>query len=197
MTDYCIQAEVEAYLNVTFGANPDAATALWITAASKAIDTFCRHTFDQNADDVELHDGNGSWGDLEYERHNTLFLKNRPVISVSEVQNNDVVMVVTDEYVVYEDKAMIRLVPDTRYFTKKRQGVQVTYTWGYAEVPVDVKDVCIRLVGESLKEMMRFSEFGGANRVSMGGISVSHPSYNSLPDWAQLALKEYVQWGWS
>lgn len=197
MTDYCSQNDIENALNITFGQNPEPVIALWITAASKAIDTYCRHDFDQHADEIDKYDGEGIWGALDYQRHNTLFLKKHPVISVSEVDDNGTVLTVSDEYVVYEDKAMIRLVPDSRYFTEKRQGVQVKYTWGYAAVPADVKDVCIRLVAESLKEMMRFSEAGGANRVSMGGISISYPNYEHLPAWAQLALKEYVQWGWS
>ena len=84
-----------------------------------------------------------------------------------------------------------------KYFAKKRKGITVTYTHGFAAIPADVKDVSIRLVAESVKEMMRFSETGGAKSVSLGGISVTHAQFEFLPEWAKLALKEYVQWGFS
>ena len=181
MADYCTQEDVEGYLNIDFTNNPDPTVALWIAAASKKIDTHCRRNFDKNTDDTEKHDGEGKWGDLDWQRHSSIILKNHPVISVSQVDESGTVLVDGTNYEVYEDEAKIQLIPESNYFIKNRRSIEITYTWGFATVPLDVNDACIWLVAHEFFKMLKFSEGGVAASISIEGESVNLPEVELNP----------------
>lgn len=197
MTDYCSQEDVEGYLNIDFTNNPDDTVSKWITAASAKIDSHCRRDFDQHTDDVESHDGKGKWGDLEWQRHKTVNLKNHPVISVGQVDEDGTVLVDGTNYEVYEDEAKIVLIPESNYFNKKRKSIAITYTWGYATVPLDVNDACIWLVAHEFFKMLKFSEGGVAQSISIEGESVSLPEVELNPVTILEQLNNYIRWGYA
>ena len=197
MTDYCTQEDVEGYLNIDFTNNPDPTVALWITAASVKIDSHCRRDFDQHTDHVEYHDGKGKWGNLDWQRHKTLTMKNHPVISVSQIDADGTVLVDGTNYEVYEDEAQIVLIPESNYFTKKRKSIELTYTWGYATVPKDVNDACIWLVAHEFFKMLKFSEGGVAQSISIEGESVNLPEVDLNPATILSQLDKYIRWGYA
>ena len=197
MSLYCTQEDVEGYLNIDLTNNPDPTMAKWIAAASRKIDSHCRRDFDQHADDTEKQDGEGLWGDLDWQRHQSLTLKNHPVISVSQVEEDGTVLVEGTNYEVYLDEAQIQLIPSSNYFKKQRKSIEITYTWGYATVPKNVEDTCIWLVAHEFFKMLKFSEGGVAASISIEGESVNLPEVDLNPKTIMDQLKEYIRWGYA
>lgn len=195
MTDYCTQDDIEKYLNIDFTNDTDPTIDKWIKAASAKIDKHCRRDFSQHTDDVEKHTGKGRWGDLAFQRHSSITLKNFPVISVSQVENNGTVLVEGTSYEVILDEARIQLIPESRYFIKRVNGVEITYDWGYASVPLEINDACIWLVVAEFEKMLKFSEGGVADSISIEGESVSLPEQPLNPDEILAQLQPYVRWG--
>lgn len=195
MANYCTQEDVEGYLNIDFTANPDDTVAEWIASATAKINDKCNRDFDLHEDAVENYDGKGRWGDLEWQRHKSLTLKNRPVISVDQVDVNGTIWVEGTHYEVYEDEARIVCIPDTRYFPKKAKVIEVTYDHGYASPPQAIKDACIWLVFCEFQEMLKFSEAGVAQSVSIEGESMNFPEVRLSPEKILAQLTPYVKWG--
>ena len=126
----------------------------------------------------------------------SLTLKNHPVISVSQVEDNGTVLVDGTNYEVYLEEAQIRLLPESRYFIKKRQSIEIKYTWGYASVPEDVNDACIWLVVHEFFKMLKFSEGGVAQSIAIEGESVNLPEPELHPKAILEQLQPYVRWGY-
>lgn len=193
---YASQADLETRLNVTFTANPDPAVEDWLEEATKEIDKYCRRDFTQHTDDIEYHDGKGQWGVLNNKAHmhTAITLRNDPVISVSEVVNNETTLTEGEDYEVYLETAQIKLHPD-RYFAKKLKGVKVTYTWGYATVPVDIRGVCAELVAIQFRKQLQFAEFGVSRSISLEGESMGTPEFGEMPLELAQKLQPYMKWG--
>jgi len=197
MADYCTQEDVEGYLNIDFTNNPDPTVAKWITAASAKIDSHCQRDFAEHADEIEYHDGKGKWGDLDWQRHSNISLKNHPVSAISEVDEDGTVLVDGTNYEVYLDEAQIQLIPESNYFLKKRRSIKITYTWGYATVPLDVNDACIWLVAHEFFKMLKFSEGGVAASISIEGESVNLPEVDLNPKTILAQLNKHIRWGYA
>lgn len=188
--DYCTQADVERYLNVTFTENPDATVTAFIERISARIDDICNRDFDNHADHVEYHDGHG-------QGNNSFLLKNYPVTAVASVKEDGTTLTETTHFVWYEDGRVVRVSsgyedPSTTYWLKKLKAIEVTYTYGFSAVPKGINDICTRWVCEGLKQQpFRFEEGGIADSVSLEGVSVNYGEIDHIPEWVPKALMPY------
>lgn len=195
MVDYCVQADMEKYLNIHLDNDADPAVALWISAASEKIDEYCQQDFSPHTDQEEDYNGKGMWGNEEWQRHNTLQLKNWPVIDITIVVDNTNTLTEGEDYEIFPEKALIMLTPPSRYFKKKIKGIQVTYSYGYATVPKGIADVCTWLVANAFEKRLKFSEAGPAQSINIEGHTVSFPLIEDLPPHLLATLNLYVKWG--
>ncbi|MCK5161772.1 MAG: hypothetical protein KAQ99_09390 [Candidatus Aureabacteria bacterium] len=195
MVDYATQADIEKYLNIIFTNQPDPTIGLFLTRASRKIDAFCNRDFIEHTDYIEYHNGEGRYSQYsETYTHNSIVLENIPVIQVTEVVDNSVVLVEGTDYELFEKDAMILLTPDMKYFVKKIKGVKITYDWGYAAVPDVIKDVCCWLVVQALGKQLKFSEAGVAQSVSVEGHSVTLPEIRDVPADLLEVLARFARW---
>jgi hypothetical protein len=135
-------ASTKAYLKIPTATttDDDLITSL-INACSTAIENYCRRTFSQITYTDEMYDGNNS---------RYLNLKNYPVISVSSVKVNGV-LIDSSQYVCKKDSGVLARVgpyPNTftglsmsRFQTVWNRGdwnIAVTYSAGFTAIPDDV-----------------------------------------------------------
>jgi len=164
MGDYCVLADIEARLSI--GAEYDDWLAGIITGASRFIDRWCLRCFDAAASSTKHFDGNGK----EY----------LIIPDMVEVGDEGTVIVEDDtwaatDYILYPlnetPKMKIFVDPDGDYsaFTKGRNNVQITASWGYAaEAPAedndlaDLWDVCVQLATRSFKAAEQAYQDAGA-----------------------------------
>lgn len=115
-----------------------------IPMAQKIIDNFVGHNFENNSGTLNL-DGSGQ---------NILMIPppNVPVTAITSVEIDDVD--VTSSIKFYDSYIAI----EGGTFTKNEsnlQNVEIVLTYGYSEVPADVKYICARLVANHLIERVR------------------------------------------
>ena len=166
----CTQADVEKYLNVTFGSS-DPTVDLYITVVSDTIAMICNNDFDAHSSVTEYHDGHGQY-------HSQIKLKNRPVTAVSTVEDDGDSLTVTTHFIWYDNGLLVRVSngfenSKTAYWKEKRKGVKVIYNWGYSSVPNDIRHACAELVCRLLKRQFKFEEGGVVTSLSMEGISLT------------------------
>ena len=120
-----------------------------IQVATLYVDSYCRRNF-WRRQETYLMDGTGS---------SIMFLHDRPVISISRITVDE-----TDldpsEFRVYRDEGYIRLDVDEEYdlymdtiFTLGVQNVQVEGQFGYETIPPDVRQACLVLAVDALREL--------------------------------------------
>lgn len=111
-----------------------------IQRARQTIDAFCNRSF-WRREARYLLDGDGT---------QTLFLEDRPVIAVLTLKvDGDVLH--PYEYKVYGDSGYVKLVGGV--FPEGPQNVEVFGQFGYAVIPSEIRQACITLAIETLREM--------------------------------------------
>lgn len=129
--------------------------------ASESIEAYCNRDFLQHADHEETHDGSDNA---------FLVLREYPVLSVAEVLDGDDV-VDAAEYRVTPSGCLEHRsgswAPDWNRYT-------VTYTHGYATVPLDVVRVAEDVVIRGLQSAKADRAASGAASISMDGYSVTY-----------------------
>ena len=144
MADYCTPTDVKSYLNIST-TNSDTLLSAMISGYSAAIDNWTNRTFTQTTTTYKAN-GNGSA---------ILMLKDYPVISVSSVTVDGIAYIqsdgktsgyIADDFAIYLIGAR---------FNKGFQNVSVSYSFGYATIPNDIKQTVIELVAYKFKETDR------------------------------------------
>jgi len=163
-----------AELAATVQAPVDAAAAeLALASASAVIRKWTRQTITRVADDVAR---------LRVIDCDELVLPQRPVVSVSEVKVNALVL---NDWVLSGDRLLRmggwRYLPGTSSYPDPGI-VQVTYTHGWDEVPDDVRAVCLDLAASTVSNpgMLRqesiddYSRTLAAESLGLGALSGTH-----------------------
>lgn len=160
------QAELEQFSQIDFTAEPDTAVALWIDAASAAIESYCGRAFEHQSGVVETLDGN---------RNMVLLLSRTPVTAINTV-TEDGTPLPSEDYQWYPDGRLYRMSGDYRIgWTWKRQAVVVDYDGGYTNIPADIKAVAARFCERIFLSGAEFAaQPAGVKTVSMEDESVTY-----------------------
>jgi hypothetical protein len=170
MADFCTVQDVEEFLQLDISSDADklASCERAIGAATEAIRNYCNQHIDLVTDDVYTFDvAPGRWN---------LLLPEMPVVSVSEVVEDGVTLVVGDEYKLANFGQLLRV---GRRWMAGIQIVAVTYTHGYDaydSLPADIVDVCTRAASRAYQAGLRSDDSDGVPGVSaksLGDYSVS------------------------
>ena len=117
-----------------------------IQQATLTVNAFCYRDFWRRERAYSL-DGNGTA---------TLFLEDRPVISVSSLIIDDV-SCSPDEYSLYGEPGYIRLKPLTtfsdRIFPEGVQNIEVNGQFGFEVIPPEVREACVLLSINALRDL--------------------------------------------
>lgn len=147
--DLTTVADVIGYINFaqTPSIDEQALIQRLVTAASDFIQTHLNRAFN-SASYTEYRNGTGGV---------TLVFSDYPVTAVSSVTIDGQVVALSADRIapgyVFSD-SVLYLVGGLK-FTKGIQNVKVVYTAGYAEIPFDIAQVTIDLVGRKYKERKR------------------------------------------
>lgn len=149
MATFCTIADLEAFLQVTID-TPNAPATAAITAASAAIQNYCRQRIEQVVGDILT---------LTVEPYRSmLLLPEQPVTAVASVVEDGTLLTVGDHY---RWTASGLLVRQAGAWNSGWQEVVVTYTHGYATIPDDLKGVCIRAAARAYQAGLRAAAGGG------------------------------------
>ena len=148
--------------------------ALLITAASTAIERYCKRIFESAAYVDEEYHGNGT---------TAMFLDNFPVTTLTSIVvvefDGTLSTMLGTNYDVREATGEIQVAGDCTgdycYFPKGFNNLRANYTAGYATVPEDVQEACAQLIAwmygmASLLPGVK-SEKLGDYAMSFGGVS--------------------------
>lgn len=165
MADFCTQADVEAFLQVTVPAAKMASVARAIAEATEAIRNYCHQYIERVAGETIMLDCAGG---------SRLFLPELPVTSVaSVVEDGELLVAGADEdYQLGQHGVLHRVGQD---WESGIQIIRVTYTHGYDPIPADVRDVCTRAASRAYQAGMKASEMAavpGVQAKSLGDFSV-------------------------
>lgn len=160
MGDLTTLENVREYLNIQT-TSEDTLLSRLITAASSFIEKLLCNTFALTSY-TEVYDGNG---------HRKLWVTHTPITSVSSV-------VVDSKTISPAIDSVSSGYGFTRegiflygfWFEKGLQNVRISYSAGYAQIPADVEDECLRIVGLRYKARDRI----GVSGKSVGGEHVSY-----------------------
>jgi len=170
---YCTKAQVISLLPNIQECQIDES---WIEWASGQIDNYTCTVFGQ---EIEI---TGEKHDIETTNQDCILLDNGPVTEVTELKDDGEV-VNEEDYISYAKEAIVALKTDTTfgalydtpYFTKGRQKVEVSYKWGYIDVPKDIQLVCSLLVAQlalaKLKDTVKDQEVASEE---IGEYSISY-----------------------
>jgi uncharacterized phiE125 gp8 family phage protein len=167
----CNLADVKLYLDITTDDHDDLLTSL-ISAASEAIENFCRRRF-ARAEYTEYHNGRGS---------PVLLLDHCPVQSVAEIRDDldrdfdSAAPLDPGSYAVYPEEGLVVLTADN--FREGARNVRVIYSAGYSQIPLDVARACIVLVAAWFARGRQGGD--GVEREQLGPYSVKYAG-RSLP----------------
>lgn len=148
-------AAVKGWLSIS-STSEDGLLARLITAASQFIQTWLNRDI-AVAPYTETRDGNGrSW----------MVLSNFPVLSVSSVSINGQAIPASSGF----DSPGYYITPTALYlrgylFDKGQANVALTYSAGYVQIPPEIEQACIELVGLRYKERDRI---GHASKAIQG-----------------------------
>lgn len=139
-----------------------------LPATRQAVDALAGHDFLWHADETVVLDGNGR------DRLSLLEAGTAPIVAVHEVAIAGQV-VPSKDYVVYGQRAEIRLRPDapTSRFPEGLQNVAVTLDWGYPQVPEEVALAQAKLTAAQLLAEAA-GEKAGAAEVRLGDWAVRY-----------------------
>lgn len=142
----CVQADVENTLQITFTNQPEATITYLIDGATQAIKTHVDRELEEATYTNELYDS--PWG------RTLIKLRNYPVTAVTEVIENDVILVEGDSYEFYVSGNLARINGRLeRRWQAGRKIIDVTYTAGYstATLPKDIRNICAGIVARHFR----------------------------------------------
>jgi len=152
-----------------------------ITSASAFIAAFLDRTI-LTASYVEYRDGPGGY---------TLSLLNYPVTAVSALEINGVAMTLATGTVNYGYQFSDRQIVMRGYkFTRGIRNVQVSYTAGYATVPLDIEQACLELVAYKYRSrdwVGQASKIVGSENVSFITKEIPENALGTLNRWSRVA----------
>lgn len=149
MAAFCTIADLEATLQVTIG-TPNASATAAITAASAAIQNYCRQRIEQVAADVLTL--------TVPPVRQTILLSEQPVTTISSVVEDGTALVVGTDYRWTAAGVLTRV---GRPWCSLWQGVVVTYTHGYSTIPDDLKAVCVQAAARAYRAGLGSAATGG------------------------------------
>ena len=158
---FATPAELETYVGRTFDAAQFKRAELLLNIATGAIQEFTQQRLERATSTVTL-----------YPDRFTVFLPERPVVSVRSVMYNNLNFM---GWRLTEAGLVHRSWPGP---------VQVTYVHGYDPIPWDVKGVCLDVARRGLTNPEGFVQ------KTVGDVSVSHGAHSGLAVGLQLADRE-------
>ena len=171
MANFCTVQDVENFLQITItGADKVASMVRAITEATEAIRNYCHQHIDEVVDDIVTLDCAGG---------TRVFLPELPVTQVAEVIEDEVALVVEDDYLLGQYGILHRVDQD---WAAGIQIVTVIYTHGYDaydSLPDDIVAVCTRAAARAYQAGLKAAEtegVPGVSAVSLGDYSVSYAS---------------------
>lgn len=169
MASLAAVAELAAALNQTIAPN-DASALQALATASGVIRNYTQQQIDLVEDDTVVLDALGG---------TTLFLPELPVVAVSAVSEKGTDLVVTDDFLFTRWGALSRV---NRPWLSGQQIVSVTYDHGYAEIPDDVKGVCLAIAGRlygSARPVVSATGVSGIANEQLGQYQTSYQAPSS------------------
>lgn len=165
MADFCTQADVEAFLQVTVPAAKVASVNRAIAEATEAIRNYCHQYIERVTGETITLDCTGG---------TRLFLPELPVISVASVEEDGEALVAgaDEDYQLGQHGILHRVGQE---WESGIQIVEVTYTHGYDPIPDDVVAVCTRAAARAYQAGMKSAEMAavpGVQAKSLGDFSV-------------------------
>ncbi len=154
MAAFCTVDDLEAFLQVVI-ADDNASAVAAIGAASAAIQNHCRQTISQVAADVL------TLTVPAYRR--TILLPEQPVTAVASIVEDGTTLVVGTDYQWTRSGILTRV---GRSWATGWQDVVITYTHGYATIPDDLKDICVRAAARAYQAGLRASAAGGISGIA-------------------------------
>jgi len=171
---FCTIEDLESFLQIDISADKRSAAQRAIDEATAKIKNYCRQYLELVEDEVITLDSIGA---------TTLNLPQLPVIDVSEVIEDDELLVVDDDYKLGSSGILHRI---GRRWASGIQNVEITYTHGYKPeddeistapvLPQDLTDVCTRAAARAYQAGLRAEELEGipgVSATSLGDYSVS------------------------
>ena len=159
----------------------DSMLARLITAASAFIASFLSRSI-LSASYVEYRDGPGGY---------TLSLLNYPITAVSALEINGVAMALATGTVNYGYQFNDRQIVMRGYkFSRGIRNVKVSYTAGYAAVPLDIEQACLELVAYKYRSrdwVGQASKNVGAETVSFVTKEIPDNALGTLKRWSRVA----------
>lgn len=185
MSDLCALADVKTYLGITDASTDSVLTAL-VSNASAMIESFCNRAFAQ-ATYTDTLNGTGKA---------QMCLPNSPVTAVASLSVDGMSVPPSADttlsgYVFDALSVYLRPGGYPCAFTKGIQNVTVTYTAGYAVVPLDVAQACIEMVAYKFAKRSRIDKASE----TLGTQQTISFSQADMPAQVKTALKPYVRWG--
>ncbi len=158
--DYVTSAELKSYLNINNSASDDTLVAIWVTTASRSVDSFCGRQF-------------GQVGSLEDREYQTTWDPRQQsyVAEIDDVQNVGSMIVLdsgaseVDDYTLSPVNAVKKGKPYERIHTSVSGPLVIQAMWGWTAVPTAVKNATLLQAARLAKR--RDSPFGIAG--SPGG----------------------------
>jgi len=137
-----------------------------IPEAEKLINDYCRRPdFSEHANEVEYFDGDGF--------RSFLVLSNKPVISVSKLEFQKTEGTWDEKsssyYRVHGDRVVYRTALPEGF-----QNIRVTYSWGFAEVPLDVSYVAAEMAARFVQKRVVY-KMGPLVRVEDFRVELANP----------------------
>jgi len=172
--DFCTIEDVATFLQVTIPSEKQDAAQRAIQEATAKIKNYCQQYLELVEDETILLDSRGA---------TTFLLPELPVIDVSEVVEDDEILVVDDAYKLGSSGILYRI---GRRWASGIQNIEITYTHGYkAEddytstapvLPQDIIDVCTRAAARAYQAGLRAEEtkgISGVQAISLGDYSAT------------------------
>ena len=146
---YITQQDIEYHLQKDFGNTPDDVVTYLIGKAEAIVERYVGSAVEKATLTDEWYDGPG---------HTNLWLRDRPVISITAVEELGAALADGTGYLMYENGLLVRMAGTQieGTWTWKRRSIKITYEAGYDPVPEDIGHVATDLAG-------RMFEQGAAN----------------------------------
>jgi hypothetical protein len=199
-----VASELRATTQFSESTNPAIGDVLeWIAEESAYINTIADRIFGSTVVSSEIHDLDGD---------ESIFLFNSPVIAITSLQYNVnpigstlgpswVTKVAETDYSLFESTGEVMWLPSFSP-SDGRKRICVTYTTGYAELPLDVQKLATKIVAERVLSTLiqqNVNERNDGGTVSVGSISITEPasygvaSYKKLQDDIERLKKDIVK----
>lgn len=184
MAEYTTIARVSAELNgftLNASSTPSSSdVSQWITDASEQVDLMTETVWGSTTVSSEYYDYDGS---------GILRLENTPIIAVSSLlwESSGINAtatwgsltegrLATNSFIVYKEEGELQFHGNTKP-SAGYQNICVSYTHGYASIPVKVADLTTKIAAQRvIKTIVDGSATNEGGTVSVGTISVSDPS---------------------